>query len=340
MEKRDLDIVETGTVYWPMYRNKTVLVTGATGRLGRYLVETLIDVDLKYNLNMRIIGLVRSKEKACEVFGPELDFPNVSIVVQDITDPIEYEGVIDYIFHTAGPAAPADYKRSATGVIWSHVCGTHNVLECARTHGTKRVLYVSTVEIYGSWEEDRTIREDDMGPLQHLNFRACYPEAKRMCETMLASYQHEYGLSYTGVRMSHTLGPGVSLTDGRAFAEFINDVLHDRDIVLNSDGSAQRTYTYTADAVNAMFLVMQKGEDGFYNVVNEDNLLSIREVAELIASLSPTGKTKVTFGGEAGKLPYLPYKLAVENSEKVRDLGWRPQVGANDMFKWTIESFI
>lgn len=61
--KRDLDIIMNSAVNWQMYRNKVVLITGATGRLGRYIVETMINIDLNYNLNMRIIGLARSQEK-------------------------------------------------------------------------------------------------------------------------------------------------------------------------------------------------------------------------------------------------------------------------------------
>ena len=68
MEKRDLDIIMNSAVNWQMYRNKVVLITGATGRLGRYIVETMINIDLNYNLNMRIIGLARSQKKIKEVF--------------------------------------------------------------------------------------------------------------------------------------------------------------------------------------------------------------------------------------------------------------------------------
>ena len=86
MEKRDLDIIMNSAVNWQMYRNKVVLITGATGRLGRYIVETMINIDLNYNLNMRIIGLARSQKKIKEVFENELNFPNVDMLVQDINE--------------------------------------------------------------------------------------------------------------------------------------------------------------------------------------------------------------------------------------------------------------
>ena len=339
MEKRDLDII-LGSLNWYMYRNKTVLITGATGRLGRYILETLANVDINYNLNMRIIGIARSRKKAESVFENLLSLPNVFFLYQDMNMPIQYDGIIDYIFHTAGPAAPIDFQEQPVETLWTHVNGTKNVLECARTHETKRVFYVSTVEIYGNWQKDQYIKEEDMGEMQHVNYRACYPEAKRLCETMLTTYLQEYHIHYCGVRLCHTLGPGILLDDGRAFAEFIQCALNGKDIILHSDGSAMRTYTYVADAVNAMFLIMEKGSDIFYNVAAIDNLISIRDLAHLIAKLSPTGTTKVLYSEEAAKLPYLPYKLAIMDTEKVRKLGWTPKVNLEKMFQWTLESFM
>lgn len=341
MEKRDFDIICRGISNWNMYRNCTIMVTGATGRLGRYILETLVDVDLKYNLNLRVVGMARNHEKAVNVFGELLEFPNVSFLYQDVNIPIVYDGNMDYIFHTAGPAAPMDFNTSAVNVLWSHVNGTHNVLEFAVGHATKKVFYVSTVEVFGSWSSDETIKETDMGPLQNLNVRACYPEAKRVCETMLASYKATYGLDFCGVRLCHTLGPGILLDDGRAFAEFINNTLKGNDIVLHSDGSAMRTYTYTPDAINAVFMIMERGESGFmYNVAANENLISIRDLANLIASFSPKKTTKVVFSEEVSKLPYLPFKLAIMNTTKIRDLGWEPQADIEKTFRWTMESFL
>lgn len=341
MERRDFDIIRKGISNWNMYRNATVMVTGATGRLGRFILETLVDVDLKYNLNLRVVGLARNHEKAVSVFGELLEFPNVSFLYQDVNTPINYDGNVDYIFHTAGPAAPLDFKTSAVNVLWAHVNGTHNVLEFAVNHNTKKVFYISTVEIYGTWESDAKIKEEDMGPLHNLNSRACYPEGKRLCETMLASYKACYGIDFCGVRLCHTLAAGIALDDGRAFAEFIDCALKGNDIVLHSDGSAMRTYTYTPDAVNAIFMIMERGESGYmYNVAATENLISIRDLANLIARMSPSKKTKVVFSEEASKMPYLPFKLAIMDTSKIRDLGWQPQTDIESTFRWTIESFL
>lgn len=339
IEKRDLDIILNNPIDWEYFKNKTVLITGATGRLGMYLAEALIKADIDWNLSLNVILQARNKEKLNRVFGRDLELPNVHVKVSDINGDIDPDRSVDYIYHTAGPAAPADYK-TPVATLWTHVNGTRNVLELAKKYGSK-VLYVSTIEVYGEFPKgnDDLIKEDSMGVMKNNNARACYPEAKRLCETMLSCYEEEFAVKTVIVRMSHTFGPGISLDDGRAFAEFISHSLKGEDIVLNSDGSVERTYTYVADAVGAMLLAFSKGEERIYNIANANNLISIRDLAELIASLSPHENVKVRFADEKAKYSYLPFRLNVLDSSKIMALGWRPQVGTKEAFRYTMESF-
>ncbi len=341
VEQRDIQIILNNPIDWEKFRNKTVLVTGATGRLGMYLVEALNKADIDWNLNLNIVALGRNEKKLQRVFGESLKLPNLHCMVQDITEPIHRDGPVDFIFHTAGAASPMDFTHDPTGTLWGHIQGTKNVLELAREKHTEKILYVSTVEIYGDWKEETDIREEDMGPLRCDQSRACYPEAKRMCETMLAAYKEQYDVPYVGVRLCHTFGPGILLDDGRAFAEFIRDVIEEKDIVLHSDGSAMRTYTYVADAVGAMLLAVTKGTESYYNIANTDNLISIRDLAELIAGLDPKKKVQVKYASESGKeLKYLPFRLGIMNVDRILSLGWHPQVNLEDAFRWTLESFL
>ena len=341
VEQRDIDIILRNPIDWEKFRNKTILVTGATGRLGMYFVEAINKADIDWNLNLTIIAMARSELKLKEVFGQRLKLPNIKTMVQDIIEPITYDGPVHYIFHTAGAASPMDFTQAPVDTLWGHVQGTRNILELARKKKSERVFYVSTVETYGEWKSEDGIKETDCGPMHCDNARACYPEAKRLCETMLASYEVQYGIDYVGVRLCHTFGPGISLYDGRAFAEFIRNVLEGKDIILQTDGSAARTYTYVADAIGAMLLAFTKGKDKYYNIANLDNLISIRDLANLIAGLDPKQKVKVQYASDTEqKLKYLPFKLGIMNVDRIMNLGWRPQVGIEDAFKYTIESFL
>lgn len=340
VEQRDIDIIMKSPIDWEMFRNKTILVTGATGRLGMYIVEAINKADIDWNLNLNIIALARSEEKLRRVFGDELNLPNIHALVQDITTPIEWEGDVDYIFHTAGAASPMDFTNAPVDTLWGHVQGTRNVLELARSKSSAKVLYVSTVETYGEWKSQEGITEEDCGAMRCDNARACYPEAKRLCETMFASYEAQYGVQYVGVRLCHTFGPGISLEDGRAFAQFIGNVVNGEDIVLESDGSAMRTYTYVADAIGAMLLAFTKGKEHYYNIANLDNLISIRDLAQLIAGLDPKQKCKVRYAAAESGLKYLPFKLGIMNVDRIKAIGWRPQVGVKEAFQYTLESFL
>ena len=340
VESRDLNIIFGSAIDWEKFRNKRILVTASTGRLGMYIVEALVKADIDYNLNMRIIAHGRNEVKIKSIFGSTLELPNVEVLLLDITDKIKIEGTIDYIFHTAGPAAPKDFTSNPVETLWTHVCGTHNVLELAREKGSEKVIYISTVEIYGESIREEAFREEDMGIIQCNKVRSCYPEAKRVCETMLASYASEYGICYVGARMSHTFGPGIALDDGRSFSEFISCALKGEDIVLHSDGSAVRPYTYVADAIGGILLITTRGENNtYYNIANLNNQASIKEVAELIANMSPQLRSKVIIEEKSSVLNFLNFKLGVMNTEKIEKLGWRPVVDIESAFRYTMESF-
>ena len=341
VERRDINIILKNYIDWEYFRDKTVLVTGATGRLGMYIVEAISKANIDWNLNITILILARDEKKCVKVFKESLKFPYIHTIIQDIVKPIHWDGDIHYIFHLAGLASPMDFTYHPVETLWGHVMGTRNVMELAREKHSQKIFYVSTVESYGEWNKSSNIGENDMGILYCDNARACYPEAKRVCEAMLASYEAQYQIPYVVFRLSHTFGPGISLNDGRAFSEFLRDVIQNEDIVLQTDGSAMRTYTYVADAVGAMFVAITRGSDKLYNIANSENLISIRDLAKMIADLNANGMTKVRYAKPKNQqLKYLPFKLGVMDVSKITRLGWRPQVELKTALKYTLESFL
>ena len=171
--------------------------------------------------------------------------------------------------------------------------------------------------------------------------RSCYPESKRMCESLCASYASEYGVPAKVVRLTQTFGPGVAYNDGRVFAEFARCAIEGRNIVLNTKGETKRNYLYTEDAANALFTVLAKGVPGeAYNAANEETYCTIYEMACLVAKECAGGKIEVEVRerADAAKLGYAPTLHMNLDASKLRSLGWEPQVGFVDMYKNTIQA--
>ena len=163
-----------------------------------------------------------------------------------------------------------------------------------------------------------------------------------MGETICRSWWSQHGVPVRMARLGHTYGPGMRRSDERAFAQFVFSVVDGRDIVLNSDGSAVRPYCYLADAVSALFLLLFAGADGeAYLVTNPDASCTIRELAELLASIHPTGRVAVRRSESATPLGYLPNRDPAHPLDiaKMRTLGWLPTTGLREGFTRTIESY-
>ncbi len=322
-------------------RDKAVLITGATGMLAYYFTMALMHLNKTENYNIKVVALVRNAKKAEAKFSGFMNSPNFVLLSQDVCSPINYEGDVDYIFHAAGAASPYFIKNDPTGIIAANTQGTVNVLELAKEKKVTNVIYPSTREIYGKVEGVEFIKESDMGVFDPLEARSCYPESKRIAETILKSYQVQYGVPFTAVRIAHSYGPGMIIDgDGRVMADFIGDVVNSRNIVLKSEGLALRAFCYITDAVAAIFLAMLCGEVGeAYNLANETEPTAIRDVARMLVELFPERNIKVIFDIAENTGAYCAYARVGLDTSKLEALGWKPQVKLLDGLKRTVISF-
>lgn len=325
---------------WDKLRNKTVLITGATGMLASYMGFTLIFLNKKLGLNIRPIFLARSKEKLNFVYGEELDF--CETLVQDVCEPINYSGHVDFIFHAAGAASPYYIINDPVGVINANVIGTQNILNLAITSHTNKVLFASTREIYGDVVSKNIIDERDMGVLDPLNPRDCYPESKRLAESLLMAYHSQYGVDFNTVRIAHTYGPGMQIEgDGRVMSDLINDAVNLRDIHLKSTGQAERAFCYISDAILGIYNVMFQGQSAqAYNLANENEPTRIIDLAHLLQELVGSGKgvnVDIDKNSQAG---YTNYKRSVLDTSRLSSLGWKPIIELKDGLNRTVRSFL
>lgn len=318
--------------------NSSVMITGASGMIGSYFIYTLMKLNEDYNANIKIIPLVRNLKKLNEeIVSKEYIFP----IVQDVTEKINYKDDVDYIIHAASPASPKIMKEKPVETNFANTLGTANTLMFAKDHNTRKYLFISSREIYGApLENQEYFKEDSFGIIDQLVPRNAYAEGKKAAENMCVGFKKEYGLDTKIVRLAHTYGPGMSVDDGRVQADFLKNLLNEEDIVLNSDGSSIRTYTYISDAISAMFKIILKSNEMVYNVSDERNEVSIRELAETMIKITPENKLKLVFNikNDDNDLGYAPFKFGLLSSEKIRnELNWNAKYSVFEGFKRTLE---
>ena len=257
---------------------QTLMVTGASGLIGSYFINTLIKLNEDYGANIHIIPLVRNLNKlGSEIINKDYITP----IVQDIINPIKYNSDVDYIIHAASPASPPLMREKPVETNLANTVGTANALHFAKEHNTKKFLFISSREVYGqNISDEKYFKEDDLGIINQLIPRNSYAESKKAAENMCLAFKDEYGLDTKIVRLGQTFGPGMNINGGMVHTEFLKMLLNNENIVLKSDGSSLRTYTYISDAISAMFKIILESEDIVYNAVNNENEVSIKELAD------------------------------------------------------------
>ena len=260
-----------------------ILITGATGLIGSFMVDAFVAANDLYSKNIQIYAMGRSLEKLEKRFG---DAKNVHLVAQNVIEPIDIEG-LDYIVHAASNADPRSYALYPYETILTNVLGAKNVLEYCKGK-TTRALLTSTFEVNGKLDQDE-YSENEYGVVD-LNFiRSSYTESKRDSEMLFKAAHDEYGVDCVIARLASIYGPTMLPDDSKAHAQFIKNALAGENITLKSKGLQKRTYCYVADAVSGLLKVLFDGVSvEIYNVANDQSIATIAEVANTIAELTDT----------------------------------------------------
>ena len=313
---------------WEKLRGSTALVTGASGMVPSYVLYTLLGLNDSMDMGIKVIALVRNEEKARRILGSVLERDDVELIAQDVSIPLEYDGDIDYIFHGGSAARPREHSAAPTATIRANLVGTFNLLDLAVNSHAKAFVLMSSSEVYGQVPAGtKSISETDYGYLDCLNPRSCYSEGKRAAETICASFKAQYGIDCKTPRFAHIYGPGLGLNDGRVQADFAANVFRGEDIVMNSDGSSMRSYTYVGDAVSGIFYILLKGSETAYNVADSDNTISIRQLAEAFLASRPEKNLKLVMNiDQSKKASYNPAAFIGLDNSKLKALGWAPKV--------------
>jgi len=336
----DMSRMDQSYINYERLKNKSVLVTGATGMLASYYVGFLMYLNSRYDYHIKIYTLARNLEKLQKVLGAK-NCAGVIPVIQDVTAPIKIDGPVDFIVHMASSANPSTLSVNPIGVIEANLLGTRNVLELAKEKGAE-ILFTSTREIYGKMPEDQLeIKENEMGVLDCTEVRSCYPESKRMAENMIVCYSNQCQVPFKIARLAHSYGPGMIIYhDGRIMADLLSNVLDNSDIILKSTGEAKRAFCYVSDAVSALFAITCSDKSNeIYNVSNETEEIAIRDLAFQLVEMYPEKGLQVQFQIQENQNQYVKFARTKLNNDKLYALGWHPQVSLTDGIARTLKYF-
>lgn len=335
--QQDIEKINKIPIVWEKIKNTSILITGATGMIGTCMVDAFMNRNQKFGDNIHIYVMGRSLERAKERFKKYFDSDKFDFISCDINQDFEWKEPLDYILHCASNTHPKAYAEEPINTIMTNVTGTRNVLELARKVLAKRVLFFSTVEVYGENRGDiAEFSEEYCGYLDCNTLRAGYPEGKRCGEALCQAYRQEYGIDVVIPRICRVFGPTMLDSDSKALAQFIKNAVRKENIILKSEGNQFFSYCYTVDVVTALLYILCYGNDGeAYNIATDGFDIQLRKLAEILADIAGT-KVVFELPEEKEAMGYSKASIAVLNSEKLKLLGWKSAYTLEEALRRTV----
>lgn len=324
---------------WEKLQNKSVLLSGATGLLGSFLVDVLMQKNM-VGLNCTVYALGRTQKKAEDRFSKWWGDEHLIFMPYDVNRSFARDdvGTVDYVFHLASNTHPMQYATDPIGTITTNIIGLQNMLDFAVEHKASRFAFTSSNEIYGENRGDvEFFDESYCGYIDSNTLRAGYPESKRCGEALCQAYKSQKGLNIVIPRFTRSYGPTMLLSDTKAISQFIRKGIVGEDIVLKSTGTQNYSYTYMADAIYGLLTVVLCGDIGeAYNIADEASNITLRDLATIIANHA--GK-QVSFEipDAVEAAGYSKATKALLDGSKLKKLGWKPFYKIQDGIPRTID---
>lgn len=301
---------------------KKVLITGATGLIGSAVVDLLLYHNRAAHAGITVYAASRSCANVQRRFPDAGEQDGLIPVEYDATRPIRLDFSADYIIHAASNATPGAYVEQPVDTMMANIMGIYELMQYASRTGTKRVMYVSSSEVYGNMPKAEALEEGDYGYVNLLNLRSSYPMGKRAAETLCFCYAGQYHLDTVIVRPGHIYGPTATAGDMRISSDFARKAAANETLVMKSAGTQMRSYCHCLDCATAILTVLLKGECGqAYNISNKNAVINIRDMAALLAKAGGVQLIQ-EIPDSAAKAAFNPMDNSSLNAEKLEGLGW------------------
>jgi dTDP-glucose 4,6-dehydratase len=301
----------------------TCVVTGGAGFLGSHLCEALIDQ------GHRVVCLDNLDTGSLENVEHIRD-SNFVFRDQDLTDYVEVDEPVDFVYHLASPASPIDYQRLPLHTLKVGSYGTHHMLGVAK-YKRARFLLASTSEVYGD-PQVHPQPEDYWGHVNPIGPRGVYDEAKRYAEALTMAYHRQQGVDTCIARIFNTYGSRMRPHDGRAIPTFLRQALQDKPLTVFGDGSQTRSFCYVDDLVRGLLALMESDVHLPVNIGNPDEF-SLLQLAETVIEVSGS-RSEIVHEALPVDDPQVRQPDITRASQL---LGWEPKVDLPDGLRRTID---
>lgn len=300
--EKDLEFILNATeeVFLSL-KGARIFLTGGTGFIGCWLLESLRYANMRLNLDLEVTVLTRDitafQLKAPHLAGYEA-FKFMQGEVATFSSP---EGNFSHVIHAATDASADLNANNPIRMFDTVVEGTRRVLDFAVEKKPSRMLYLSSGAVYGQqpWEMER-VSEEWMGAPSCVDPKAAYAEGKRAAEMMCAIYGKQFGLQISIARIFALLGPYLSLGIHFAAGNFIRDAMQGKPIIVQGNGLPCRSYLYAADLTVWLWHLLQRGAPNKPYNVGSDESVSIRQLAQRISTVLGAGDCQVLNADDQG----------------------------------------
>lgn len=322
------------------FSGKTVFITGASGALPAYMVETFAALNDRGVLQnpCQMLLLVRNPQSGKDRLSHLIGRSDTRFVYADVSEPFQFPDHADYVVYAASPASPKSYRDDPVGCLDANIMGLRATFERALAWKVSSFLYFSSSEIYGNPEATSIpTPESYVGRVDPLEDRACYSEAKRAGEAYCHAFFARYGLPVKIVRPFHIYGPGFRPDDGRIFPTLIDNAVRGDSFSLLSEGRATRSFGYISDATVDFFNVLLSEADGEAFNVGNDEEISIFDLATLVSAVSGRNDpVHITKSQSAEHLTGAPDRACPDLSKIRSAFEYLPRVGLEEGIRRSI----
>ncbi len=335
----DLDhILSHTTTLWEELRGQRLFITGGTGFFGHWLLESLLWVNDRLDLDVKITLLSRNPGTFADKYPRLANHPAISWIRGDVRTFDFPSDNFPFVIHAASEGDIKLATDNPLAIFNTIVEGTQRVLDFARTHQTRKLLFTSSGAVYGRQPPELThIPETYIGAPDVLNPLSAYGEGKRAAEMLCTLYAHQFSFETKIARCFAFVGPYLPLDANYAIGNFIRDALHGGPIVIKGDGTPYRSYLYAADLAIWLWTILFKGQDCQpYNVGSGKELRIIEIAQNVVEQFS----TKIMINILTAQDPSKSRDQYIPAVEKVKiELGNYVWISLQDAIRKTINHY-